>query len=369
MLALFALRMSNRGGYMTCYSPLIRYETFKRYKCIDGHMAYEAKVQKVPKDIDPGEYERAEELKNKVTGYYRNIQIIPCNKCIGCRLEYSKDWATKGIFEAEQWKDNWFLTITYDDEHLPEAAPAINEKTGEEMPPNPGGTLKPADLTNFLKKLRTFYERKYNHQGIRFMACGEYGSTSGRSHYHAICFNLPILPEKMKFHEYNGNYEALWRVPELEEIWGKGMIVAAEVNWNTCAYVARYITKKVGMPADKEHYKNLGIEPEFFRMSRKPGIGRQYYEDHKEELYNKDEILIKKYGGGILKVRPPKYYDRLYDIEYPEKMEEVKQKRKKDQERISKNKFQQTTLYKKQQLNAEEKTKESKAKELTRTKL
>lgn len=355
---------------MTCYHPLLRYETWKRYKCIDGHYAYEAKIQK-PDPNYKQEYDNIEEYAKSIaaTGRYRNIQVIPCNKCIGCRLEYSKDWATKGIFEAEQWKDNWFLTITYDNEHLPEAAPAINEETGEEMDPNPGGTLKPTDLTNFLKRLRTYYERKYNHTGIRFMACGEYGSGSGRAHYHAICFNLPIRQENMSFHEYNENYEALWRCPELEEIWGKGMIVAAEVNWNTCAYVARYITKKVGMPADKEHYKNLGLEPEFFRMSRRPGIGRQYYEEHKEELYKTDQVLIKKYGGGILKAKPPKYYDRLYDLENPEKMEEIKKERKKKAEIISKSKFNQTTLYKKQQLKTEEETKQAKAKELQRTKI
>lgn len=362
--------MGNQGGNMTCYHPLIRYETWKRYKKIDGHEAYEAKVQK-PDPNYKQEYDNIEEYAKSIraTGRYRNVQAIPCGKCIGCRLEYSKDWATKGIFEAEQWKDNWFLTITYDNEHLPEAAPAINEETGEEMEPNPGGTLKPTDITNFMKRLRTHYERKYNHTGIRFMACGEYGSGTGRAHYHAICFNLPIQQKNMSFHEYNENYEALWRCPELEEIWRKGMIVAAEVNWNTCAYVARYITKKIGMPADKEHYKNLGLEPEFFRMSRRPGIGRQYYEDHKEELYKTDQVLIKKYGGGILKAKPPKYYDRLYDIENPERMEEIKKERKKKAEIISKNKFNQTTLYKKQQLNVEEETKQTKAKELKRTKI
>lgn len=350
---------------MSCYHPLIRYETWERYTCEDGHQAYKATVEK----LQPGsEYEDKEEIEKKIGTRLRKIQIIPCGKCIGCRLEYSRDWATKGCYEAELHAENWFLTITYDNEHLPEAMTMIDPKTGEELGENPNGSLKNVDTTNFLKKLRAYYERKYNHKGIRYMLCGEYGDEGQRPHYHAIMFNLPIKPESLRFHEYNENHEAMWRCPEIEQIWGKGMIVAAEVNWNTCAYVARYVTKKVGLPTEKEHYKALGIEPEFFRMSRRPGIGREYFEQHKEEIYSKDKIIIKKYGGGTLKIKPPKYYDKLYDLENHEKMEEIKKKRKKDGERLNKLKYSQTSLYKKDQLKNEEEIKETQNKILIRTK-
>lgn len=355
---------------MTCYNPLIRYETWETYTCMDGHTAYKAKIFN-PAPYYKEEYETVDIYAKQLLKdpYYRKVQIIPCGKCIGCRLEYSRQWATKGCLEAEEWKDNWFLTVTYDDEHLPKAQPAIDEKTGEEMQPNPGGTLKSTDMTNFMKKLRTYYERKYNHKGIRFMGCGEYGSDSGRAHMHIICYNLPIMQENLRFHEYNGNYEPLFRCPELEEIWQKGMIVAAEVNWNTCAYVARYVTKKVGLPADKEHYKNLGIEPEFFRMSRKPGIGRKWFEDHKDEIYKKDEIIIQKYGGGTMKVKPPRYYDKLYDIENHEGLEKIKDKRRKDMENVNRIRMKQTSLYKKEQLKVDESIKENQTKSLIRKKI
>lgn len=173
----------------------------------------------------------------------------------------------------------------------------------------------------------------------------------------------------MKFHEYNENHEALWRCPELEKIWGKGMIVAAEVNWNTCAYVARYVTKKVGIPTQEKYYNCLGIQPEFFRMSRRPGIGRKYFEAHKEEIYKKDCLTIQKYGGGIMKVKPPKYYDKLYDIENHEEMEKIKKNRIKQQRLITKLKYTQTSKYKKDQLKIEEETKENQAKALPRTKI
>lgn len=353
---------------MTCYHPLIRYETWEKYTCLDGHKAYKAKVI----SPDPGYKEQYENIelyaKSKYgSDHYRKVQIIPCGKCIGCRLEYSKQWATKGIYEAEMHEQNWFLTITYDQEHLPKGQDSYNPNTGEYIGPNTTGTLKPADMQNFNKKLREIYKRKHGHEGIRMMYCGEYGENYARPHYHGIYYNLPLF--EMKFHAYNENHEALYRVPELEEIWGKGMIVAAEVNWNTCAYVARYITKKVGLPTLSQHYKALGIEPEFFRMSRRPGIGREYFEKHKDEIYSKDQLIVKKYGGGTMKVKPPKYYDKLYDITNHEDLENIKKKRKKDAERITKLQASKTSLYKKEQLQLTEESKQTQAKTLIRNKI
>lgn len=356
---------------MTCYTPLIRYETNEKYRCLDGHLAFKASIVK----LEPGsQYEDKEKLQSYVQGIVgnqtkiHNCQIIPCGKCIGCRLEYSRQWAIKAVHEASLYKDNWFLTITYDNEHLPAAGNMIDPNTGEDKGKNPYGSLKAEDLTNFIKRLRIEFERKRNHKGIRYMACGEYGDKGQRPHYHGIFFNLPLQIDDMIFHEYNGNYEPMYRVPILEKIWGKGLVVAAEVNFNTCAYVARYVTKKIGIPTQEEYYKCLGVEPEFFRMSRKPGIGRQYFEQHKDEIYEKDELTVKKYNGGILKLKPPKYYDNLYDIENHEKLEKIKKKRREESTRINRIKYNQTTNYKKEQLKNEEQTKEMKNKALRRDK-
>lgn len=354
---------------MTCYNPLIRYESWEQYTCLDGHKAYKAKVFK-PDPNYKDEYETIEELANSLMhkNHWRRTQVIPCGKCIGCLLENSRDWATKACYEAELHKDNWFITITYDDEHLPEAEPAIDKETGQELPPNPGGTLKPEELRAFCNKLRMYYRRKYNHQGIRYMAAGEYGSISLRSHYHMILFNCPIKPSEMTFWKYNENHEALWRCTELEKIWKKGMIVAAEVNWNTCAYVARYCMKK-SKNLTKEDYERLGIAPEFLRASNRPGIGREYFEKNKDIIYSKDTVIIQKYGGGTMEIRPPKYYDKLYDVENHEKLEKIKERRKKDQERRTRTKYNQTTNYKKTQLWNEEQTKKEQASSLIRTKV
>ena len=43
---------------------------------------------------------------------------IPCGQCLGCRLERSRQWATRCIHEASLWSHNCFLTLTFDDGHL-----------------------------------------------------------------------------------------------------------------------------------------------------------------------------------------------------------------------------------------------------------
>jgi hypothetical protein len=45
---------------------------------------------------------------------------IPCGQCIGCRLEYSRQWAMRCHHEASLHIFNSFITLTYDPEHLPQ---------------------------------------------------------------------------------------------------------------------------------------------------------------------------------------------------------------------------------------------------------
>ena len=159
---------------------------------------------------------------------------IPCGKCIGCRLAYSKEWANRCVLESKGWKNNYFITLTYAPDTLP-----LNEEFGN-------ATLKPKDLQDFMKRLRIEWQRKHGHDNVRFYACGEYGSKTHRPHYHILAFNLPLYDlEELK---KTDNGDMLYISREIDKIWGKGNTWVGEVNWNTCAYVARYIMKKQKAP-------------------------------------------------------------------------------------------------------------------------
>ena len=196
--------------------------------------------------------------------------IIPCGKCDECKLDYAREWSVRCQCEASLWNDNYFVTLTYDDEHLPEALPVTtwteqdkddfynlcdssddsvlfedilfdklqeNRQLGCELFMNP---LVPNHLKQFLKSLRQHMKRNYNLDNIRFFACGEYGTKSLRPHFHIILFNCPIYDLQL-YKQNRGN--PLYVSQTLSDIWHKGYVVIGKVSAESCGYVARYNCK------------------------------------------------------------------------------------------------------------------------------
>lgn len=284
---------------------------------------------------------------------------VPCGKCIGCRIDYSKQWAIRCMLEAQKYKDNAFITLTYDQEHI-KTNTIVDMSTGELLEI---GTLAPQDLTKFMKDLRRYYNYHYNHDGIRFYACGEYGSKTQRPHYHIICFNIPIKDKKLFFKNANG--DNVYISESISKIWEKGIVSIGKVTWESAAYTARYVMKKMKGPGSEEYYKEKGIIPEFVRMSRCPGIAWDYYNDNKEKIYENDEIIIA--GKKCSKVvKPSKYFDRLFDLESPEAMAAIKAQRKELAQNSMALQLEKTNLNKKEYLQLKERNKAEKLKKLVR---
>uniref|UniRef100_A0AAU8B149 Replication initiator protein n=3 Tax=unclassified Microvirus TaxID=338099 RepID=A0AAU8B149_9VIRU len=303
---------------------------------------------------------------------------IPCGKCIGCRLEYSRQWANRCMLELQYHQSAYFVTLTYNDEHVP-VSYYDDPETGEAFP---SLTLRKRDFQLFMKRLRKRF-CKYGSRtvgelslssgiysdSIRFFAAGEYGSETYRPHYHAILFGLElndlILYKKSRGFSY---YYSL----SLQECWSEyvsgcylplGYVVVAPVTWETCAYVARYTMKKLTGP-ETDFYTQFNIEPPFSLMSRKPGIGRQWYDDH-PDCMSVEYINVSTSDGGR-KFRPPKYYEKLYEIEYPEKSAALKATRKRMAEEAKKFKLSKTTLNYMDYLQVEEDCLEGRIKSLER---
>lgn len=286
---------------------------------------------------------------------YVSYTQIPCGHCMSCRLKYSKQWATRCVLESEMYPENWFITLTYDDDHHPILDEFI-DKNGRSWI-NDGswnGCLEPKDLQLFNKKLREHYRTEHNHIGIRFYGCGEYGTKSWRNHFHEILFNCPISTKDLKYYKTTEDGNILYTSPIFEKLWGNGFVTIAHMNWSTAAYVARYVTKKWTGCDTIEHYAIKGQIPEFCRMSNRPGIGRPYYELHKNEIYRTDELIMKKWNDKTIIVKPPKYYDAIYDIDYPSDMERIKNIRKYEAEQAQKLKDFTTSLSREKQLELEE---------------
>lgn len=264
---------------------------------------------------------------SKMEGWLKKgtAKIVPCGQCLECRLNYAKNWAARCEVESYYHENNHFITLTYDDEHVP----VINKITGEIY----RGLKNPVDYYNynkhyevlnlfkkdvqdFLKRLRDWAMRYdlYDDakEGLRYFYCGEYGTDKHRPHYHLIVYGLKIPDLKYKYSK-KGYMHFVSEM--LETIWGNGLVDIGGVDYKSCQYVARYIVKKQKGKTGKEWYHEQGLNKEFMNMSLKPAIGLKYYEEHREEIYNIDMIYLKE-GR---KQKPPKLYDIKEDTKQLEK--------------------------------------------------
>lgn len=317
------------------------------------------------------EYYEKRNRQFEAVGETYEFQKIPCKLCCGCQEKYSKDWATRCMLEAQKWTQNFFITLTYDEEHIPRDDELVNKKTGEIFQNDnwEQGHLETKHSEKFIKDLRRYWEYHFNHKGIRFYLAGEYGSKTKRPHMHAILFNLPIKPEQLEVYKITQNGDMLWKCPEIEKIWGKGFISLAEVNWDTCAYVARYVMKKQKGKKSDEWYYEQGMSPEFVRMSNRPGIGLDFFKENFQKIYEHDEIIINGHKQSIQSVKPCEYYDRKYAEMFPEEMEKIKQNRKIVAKATNELKNRQSSLTEKERLAVEERSKNAKWNTLKRDKI
>lgn len=347
---------------MPCYHPMIRVEDRSKWEiAADGHKYHPAKIFKP--GYDPGELEKLE----KYTAHRYKSTIIPCQNCIGCRLDYSREWANRGYLEAKMWDENYFVTLTYDEKHLvkPDFLTDYNGITWCDDGTWEGGTLVPKHVRTFMNTLRKIEEREYGHTGIRFMAAGEYGEEGKRPHYHLILFNCK-LPLDTFFEPRIINGETYYRNKIIERAWTKGISNISACTWNTIAYVSRYITKKINGAESEELYYSNGKIKEFMRCSNHPGIGYPYYEKYKEKIYATDSITVKN-SNGIITSKPPKYFDDLYEKENPNDFFWIQRKRQEQGESSTKLKAGETSLFLREYLEVLEREKETQSKQLRRS--
>lgn len=236
---------------------------------------------------------------------------LPCGQCVGCRLERSRQWAIRCLHENKMHAGNsCFVTLTFHPDHLPDDG-SLNKKT----------------LSAFCKRLHNRL-LKTRGVGIRYYGCGEYGDENGRPHYHLLIFGW--RPEDGRLYSKNHRGEELYSSKYLEEVWPFGMCLFGEVTFDSAAYVARYVMKKITGDKAALYYEAVSSDgeiysmvPEFTVMSRRPGIGYAYFEKYGREAYDHDSVVV---NGR--EVRPPKFYDSKMEALDASIMDALKLKRR-----------------------------------------
>jgi hypothetical protein len=197
--------------------------------------------------------------------------------------------------------------LTYSPEHLPAH-----------------GSLNYDHPVLFMKRLRKEFG-----SGIRSFGCGEYGELLSRPHYHLCIFNFDFLDKKLWRRDAENN---LFTSEVLQGLWPYGFSTVGDLTFESAAYVARYVTKKITGKRAAGHYEVVDAESgEVFTrlpekpvcVSRRPGVGRGWYEKHGKFVRSHDFVV-----RNGLKLRPPKYYDRLHEKLDPHGFGSLKAERK-----------------------------------------
>lgn len=223
--------------------------------------------------------------------------VVPCGHCIDCRLDRARDWSLRVMHELQTAPGGAvFVTLTYDDAHLP----ADNG-------------LHYEHFQAFMHRLR-----KALPGSGRFFMCGEYGEDYGRPHYHAILYNC-LLPD-CKLYRQTGKV-TLYTSDVLARLWRRGFCSVGAVTLHSAGYVARYSLKKVSGPGQEDVYG--GREPPFSHQSLKPGLGYDWFCRYYSDVFPCDFVVFEG-----KRFRVPRYYSELYEHIDAVKADIVKRKRR-----------------------------------------
>nr|QJB19192.1 MAG: replication initiator protein [Microvirus sp.] len=229
---------------------------------------------------------------------------LPCGQCIGCRLERSRQWAVRITHEASLHSQNCFITLTYDDDHLPSNL-----------------SLDHSHFQRFLKR----YRKRISPLKIRYYMAGEYGDDRSRPHYHACIFGH--CPDDLVLHSKSDSGQYVYTSDFLQSLWPHGYCSVGELTFESAAYVARYVLKKITGPLSSRHYEIVDVltgeltarKPEYARMSLKPGIAAAWFGKYRSDVYPSDHVLSRGHEA-----KPPRFYDKLLTRLDPDLMELVK---------------------------------------------
>lgn len=200
---------------------------------------------------------------------------VPCGKCLACLQKKRQDWVFRLKQELRVSHSAFFVTLTYDDNHLPRDS-----------------SLNVRDPQLFLKRLRQHKDVKG--LNIRYMLVGEYGSETFRPHYHAIIFNLPIF----------NDFRNIKLRMLIEDVWKLGGVYVVPANGATFSYVAKYVL------STQQVAHELGLPTIPLLSSRRPAIGSSFLATGVARKISQ-ETMAYVVSDGIKMATPRFYNDKL----------------------------------------------------------
>lgn len=232
-----------------------------------------------------------------ISPFTKEGMAFPCGRCYPCLRRRVSGWSFRLVKEAEVSTSAYFITFTYDAEHI-------------RITPRGFMTLNKRDFQLFMKNLR--WASRANPVPIKYFCAGEYGTKSWRPHFHAIMFNLELstlvgdnffLQIQNKLIPLDGSSHKFH-----SPLWPHGHFTIGQVMDASVGYTLKYVMKESRVPL----HANDDRVPEFQLMSK--GLGSAYLTPamkrwHKKALLDRYYLPLK--DGK--KVALPRYYrEKIY---------------------------------------------------------
>lgn len=206
---------------------------------------------------------------------------VPCGKCYECLSNKKNGWVLRLKAEYDHCTNCKFITLTYDNEHLPftlnedEIIYHFNKKHVQKF------------FQDYRDKIRAFYKgrglssndiRKYTR--FRYFLVSEYGGDSLRPHYHFLIFNYPSELGLMV----------------MQDCWPYGFVHYDNCEMGSIVYCAKYLFKPEFVPS---HW-----EKPFMLCSK--GIGKCFLSDNMRNYIATNHSTIIKVDEHPVAL--PRYY-------------------------------------------------------------
>lgn len=203
--------------------------------------------------------------------YSRGLVEFTCGRCPECLATRSNRWALRGIMESRLHAHSCMVTLTYDKYVRGRSGNIIGERIGSFHLCRP-------DIVKFIKRLRSYFSYHFGNTNIKYIYAGEYGSHTGRAHYHVVLFGV-LFPDLCKYkRSKRGNI--IYTSAILTKLWGHGIctVDSVSVNGSIAAYCTKYAAKSRADDTFMGASKGLGLPALMASFNGKSYIvdGREY---------------------------------------------------------------------------------------------
>lgn len=200
----------------------------------------------------------------------KNSKVVSCGKCINCLKNKVSGLAFKvqKEMEKEQFKHCYLFTITFNDNNQlylinKSKLDLLLKDNNDVSKYSPYTTLSKNKINNVIRNLKKKLNNYY-HKNVSFsyLLSGEYGSRTGRAHYHILLMLSDPIPDlkldKITAKDHLKHYKAKLLNSKQYDLYD---LVQVNNYRTTAGYVCKYLMKQQELK-DKDKYHKFSTKSE-----------------------------------------------------------------------------------------------------------